>query len=229
MAAPRTTGTARTTDRLEAFSDAVLAIAITLPVVNLSEPDLAGSADLAAAYAELAPDYAAYALSVVVIGLYWARSHFSGKVIEKTDHGFNLLTVLFLALVSVTPLPARPLLEHLTGAPGDANTRIAAVVYAWVLAAPGVTWVVRWGYAARRGLVDARLAPAYVRRLTRAYVLSAAALVTGAAVATLLDWRVGLGLAAAVTLGYGAPPAAPEYRPGQAPESELEDAGDAAA
>ena len=92
-----------------------------------------------------------------------------------------------------------------------------------------MAWAARWAYAARRGLLDARLAPAYVQRLTRTYVLTAGALVGGALLATLLDWRAGLGLTAAVTVGYGAPPAAPAYRPGQAPEHELEDAGARAA
>lgn len=61
--------------------------------------------DLAAAYLKLAPDYAAYVLSVILIGLYWAHSHFSGKLLEKTDHGYNLLTIGFLAAVSITHFP----------------------------------------------------------------------------------------------------------------------------
>lgn len=78
--------TERKSDRLEAFMDAVLAIAITLPVVELHAPKKADG-DLAAAYLKLAPDYAAYALSVILIGLYWASSHFTGKLLQKTDHG----------------------------------------------------------------------------------------------------------------------------------------------
>lgn len=66
--------------------DAVLAIAITLPVVELHAPK-PEEGDLAAAYLKLAPDYATYALSVILIGLYWASSHFTGKFLQKTDHG----------------------------------------------------------------------------------------------------------------------------------------------
>ena len=79
-------GTERKPDRLEAFSDAVLAIAITLPVVELHAPKLE-EGDLAAAYLKLVPEYGAYVLSVILIGLYWAHSQFSGKLLQKTDHG----------------------------------------------------------------------------------------------------------------------------------------------
>ncbi|MEV7577294.1 TMEM175 family protein [Microbacterium sp. NPDC089313] len=88
-------GTEHETDRLEVFSDAVFAIAITVPVVELRAPR-PEDGDLAAAYLKLAPDYAAYVLSVILIGLYWSHSHFSGKLLEKTDHGYNLLTIGFL-------------------------------------------------------------------------------------------------------------------------------------
>lgn len=103
--------------------DAVLAIAITLPVVELHAPK-PEEGDLAAAYLKLAPEYAAYGLSVILIGLYWAHSHFSGKLLEKTDHGYNLLSIGFLAAVSITPFPARPLVEHLGG---DAESTTATL------------------------------------------------------------------------------------------------------
>ena len=112
--------------------DAVLAIAITLPVTELHAPEPTDG-DLAAAYLKLAPEYAAYALSVILIGLYWASSHFTGKLLQKTDHGYNLLSIGFLAAVSITPFPARPLIEHLGG---DAESKTAVLAYLGVAAAP---------------------------------------------------------------------------------------------
>ena len=139
MAAPSNEGTERKTDRLEAFSDAVLAIAITVPVVELHAPR-PGDGPLLDGYLKLAPDYGAYGLSVIVIGLYWAHSHFSGKLIQKTDHGFNLLSIGFLAAVSLTPFPARPLFEHLHG---DSDSRVAALAYLGLAALPATWWLVR--------------------------------------------------------------------------------------
>lgn len=219
--AERHPSTARKTDRLEAFSDAVLAIAITVPVVRLTSPQVPASGDLGQAYAALWPDYIAYGFSVAVIGLYWAHSHFSGKIIEKTDHVFNLLTILFLAAVSITPFPARAFVEHMAG---DANSRTAGVIYTSLLAIPSLVWLIRWSYAVGRGLPDPRLDPTYLRQVTIKYAVTAAVFVAGVALSALVDWRVGFGVTALVTLTYLIPPMRPRYKPGQDPADELEEA-----
>ena len=220
MSKPTSDGTERKTDRLEAFSDAVLAIAITLPVVELHAPR-PGDGDLATAYLKLAPEYAAYVLSVVLIGLFWAHSHFSGKLLEKTDHGFNLLSIGFLAAVSITPFPARPLFENLAG---DAQSKTAALVYLGVAAAPATWWFARWVYATAKDLPDPRLTDGYVRRLTLKYGLTAAAYWAAFTLA-FWSWPAGLILAAVVTLGYVAPPTKPVFRPGEEPSTALEEPG----
>ena len=216
-------GTERKTTRLEAFSDAVLAIGITLPVVDLHAPELAHRADLGVAYGELIPGYLTYVASVVVIGLFWAHSHFNGKILEKTDHVFNLMSVVFLALVTLTPFPARAFFEHYGS---DANGRTAAAVYAWLLAAPLVVWIIRWIYARWQGLLDPLLAKAYLNRLTRKYCLTAVIATAGAVIATWVDAEVGLIITALVIASYFAPPSKPEYRPGLEHANLLEDAGD---
>lgn len=70
---------------------------------------------------------------MILIALYWAHSHFSGKLLEKADHGYNLLSVGFLAAVGITPFPARPFVEHLGG---DAESTTAAPWYLGVAATP---------------------------------------------------------------------------------------------
>lgn len=212
-------GTERKTDRLEAFSDAVLAIAITLPIVELHAPGR-DDGDLATAYLKLLPDYAAYGVSAILIGLYWAHSHFSGKILKKTDHGYNLLSVGFLTAVSVTPFPARPLFEHIGG---DAQSRTAALVYLAVASAPASWWLARWVYAVRKGLLDPRLTGGYLKRLTLKYGLTAAAYWVAFLVG-FWSWRAGLAAAAVVTLSYVASPKPPAFKPGQEPRDELEEA-----
>ncbi len=194
--------------------DAVLAIAITLPVTELHAPKPTDG-DLAAAYLKLAPDYAAYALSVILIGLYWASSHFTGKLLQKTDHGYNLLSIGFLAAVSITPFPARPLIEHLGG---DAESKTAVLAYLGVAAAPATWWFVRWVYATARGLPDQRLTDAYLRRTTLKFAVTAGAYWVAFALA-IWNWRAGLIVAGIVTLSYIVPPAKPSYKPGQEPEN----------
>ncbi len=214
MATSSLKATERKSDRLGAFMDAVLAIAITFPAVELRAPK-PEEGDLAAAYLKLAPEYGTYVLSVILIGLYWAHSHFSGKLLEKTDHGYNLLSIGFLAAVSITPFPARPLVEHLGG---DAKSTTAAQWYLGVAATPATWWFLRWVYATARGLPDRRLTEAYLRRLTIKYGLTAGAY-WAAFVLAFWNWRAGLIVAGIVTLSYIVPPAKPSYKPGQEPEN----------
>lgn len=214
-------GSERKTDRLEAFSDAVLAIAITLPVAELKAPETKPGADLAAAFEGLGSHYAAYGLSWAVIGLYWGYSHFSGKITRKTDHGFNLLTLLFLAAVSLTPFPTRPFVEHFND---PANSRVAALVYSSALTAPTILWFARWRYAIWRGLLDPRLAGEYVRSVTLRYAGTTIACILGLALTAIGPWKIGMGIIALATFSYLLPPMTPRYKKGEEPDDELSEA-----
>ena len=160
---------------------------------------------------------------MVLIGLYWAHSHFSGKIIQKTDHGFNLLSIGFLAAVSVTPFPARPLFEHIHA---DGESRVATLAYLGLAAPPATWWLARWLYATTKDLLDPRLAQSYLRRLTLKYAVTAGLYWLAFALA-FWNWRIGLIVAALVTLGYVVPPMQPTYKPGLEPKDELEEADEA--
>ena len=73
-------GSERKTDRLEAFSDAVLAIAITLPVAELKAPETKLGGDLGADFGGLGSHYAAYGLSWAVLGIF---------PLQREDHQKN--------------------------------------------------------------------------------------------------------------------------------------------
>src|SRR5580693_5887341 len=77
-------------ERLEAFSDGVFSIAITLLVLEIHVPpmDAAGSGGLWRALAEQWPSYAAYALSFAIIGIMWANHHNIFRYIARTNHAF---------------------------------------------------------------------------------------------------------------------------------------------
>ena len=211
-------GTERSTTRLEAFTDAVFAIAITLPVTQLELPPTPPGGDLAAAYARLAPDYVAYALSVAVIGLYWVTSHFAGKITRETDHIQNLMTVVLLAFVSVTPVATAPLTRHWD----DANGPVAAQIYAGLLAIPTVIWMVRWLYSWRGGMLDPHLDPAYVRTATIRNGAVTLTVVIGFGL-TFVWWPLGLGVIGLTILTFAIPPKPPVYKPGEEPDSEVQE------
>ena len=92
------------TNRLEAFSDGVFAIAITLLILDIRIPDVTYAA-LAGALWSMLPRLAAYILSFAVIGLYWIFHYIyidRIKVVDGTLIGLNMLMLLF---VSFMPIP----------------------------------------------------------------------------------------------------------------------------
>ena len=190
---------------MEAFADAVFAIAITLPVVEIEFPS--GQEPLKKELLDLWPSYLGYALTSLVIGIYWVHHHFSGAIYRTVGHWFNVATVLFLAAIGFIAFPIRVFTEHLEYEEARATAGLALTI---CLSATAVTWWVKWRTGRRWGHVDGRLAAAYVRQLNRRYTI-ATVLALGAAVLGFIRWEVGLGLVSMVTLFFLLPPPTPAY------------------
>ncbi|MBS1771905.1 MAG: DUF1211 domain-containing protein [Bacteroidetes bacterium] len=90
--------------RLEAFSDGVFAIAITLLILDIRIPDVSYE-QLQSQWADIAPRIAAYVMSFIVIGWYWISHHYSFQQIQKVDGFFLWMNILVLMLVSFIPFP----------------------------------------------------------------------------------------------------------------------------
>ena len=195
------------TQRTEAFSDGVFAIAITLLIIEIGVPHVTGDESLSEALGDLWPSYGAYVLSFVMIGIYWVNHHSLFRLFVRTDHFFLMLNVFFLMAIAFLPFPTAVLGEYLN----DSAQRDTAVrLYALGLLIPAFGWIVVWLYANARGLVDERLAPEYVRFLTVQYLLSNV-LYAGALMLSFLDAWVALALVTGLTLLYMLPPRRPRY------------------
>lgn len=191
---------------MEAFADAVFAIAFTLPVVEISLRSNNGG--LEAQLVELWPSYVGYGIAALVIGTYWSHHHFTGAIYRTTGHWFNLATVLFLATIGFIAFPARVFADHLNDA---ADRPAAAQFFVCCLAASSLAWLLKWSVGRMSGHVDDRLQPAYVARLNRMYVLTTAAFVV-AAMLVFLWWEAGFVLSVLITCFYLLPPQTPNYR-----------------
>src|SRR5437899_5745321 len=124
--------------RLEAFSDGVLAIAITLLVLDLTVPlrnELHGES-LALALGHQWPNYCAYAVSFLVIGIIWVNHHAMFAMVARTDRWVLFANLLLLMVVAAIPFPTRLLAEYLTAAGRDAH--VAAAVYSATMLAMGI-------------------------------------------------------------------------------------------
>ncbi len=168
----RAHGDALTTQRLEAFSDGVFAIAITLLVLELTIPESrsASPPPLARALAALWPSYLAYLLSFSIVGVYWANHHYIFSFYKHTDHAFNLLNIAFLMSISFLPFPTS-ILSRYVGIASQAST--AVMFYAFGLLLPAITFLAIWLYASyKRRLIDRRLPRLFIKHLTRQYAAS---------------------------------------------------------
>lgn len=198
-------GAARGTARMEAFADAVFAIAFTLPVVEIEMPT--GREPLLDELLHLWPSYLGYVLASLIIGIYWIHHHFSGAIYRTVGHWFNVATVLFLAAIGFIAFPVRVFAEHL---PDESSRAAAGLTLALSLSATAVTWWIKWQTGRAWGHVDGRLADAYVRSLNFRYNL-VTVLALAAAAVSFVDWQIGLGLASLITLFYLLPPPTPVY------------------
>ncbi|MBV9386794.1 MAG: DUF1211 domain-containing protein [Chroococcidiopsidaceae cyanobacterium CP_BM_ER_R8_30] len=199
-----------TTERIEAFSDGVFAIAITLLILEIRLPTMnVTHGTLAAALLSIWPSYFAYILSFVVIGIYWVNHHYIFKIYQKTDHLFNLLNVFFLMCISFLPFPTEVLGTHLLNE-GEQRTTVTFYVFGLLLTA--ISWFLSWLYAcSNHRLIDTRLSPHFVRYLTRQYGLSIV-FYSLALLISLIQPTIGLAIAVVLTLLYLLPSKQPVYR-----------------
>ena len=153
MTAPRRPGLS--TGRLEAFSDGVFAIAITLLVLDVGIPDKDKREHLWGVLGQLWPHYGAYAVSFLTIGIMWANHHALMHQVQKAGSAVVYLNLLLLAVVSFIPFPTGVLADYLfhTGddqvSAGGANARAAAGLYGLTMVALAVSFTLLWWYLTR--------------------------------------------------------------------------------
>ncbi len=112
--------------RLEAFSDGVLAIAITLLVLDLRVPDVPAGSTLGRELGAEWTSYLAYVVSFLVIGIIWLNHHALFTLVARVDRQTLVANLLLLLVVSAIPFPTRLIAEYVRD-PGPGRT--AALVY----------------------------------------------------------------------------------------------------
>lgn len=111
--------------RVEAFSDGVIAVAITLLVLDLRVPKPGG--DLASRLGELWPNYLAYVISFLAIGIMWISHHSMLRRLASVDHAVLVANLLLLLCIVVLPFTTSLFATYLDSPSGG---HLAAMVYA---------------------------------------------------------------------------------------------------
>jgi uncharacterized membrane protein len=195
------------THRLEAFSDGVLAIAITLLIIEIAVPHIEGDGSLGEKIGELWPSYFAYALSFITIGIYWANHHSFTLLFRRTNHQFLILNVMFLMAIAFLPFPTAVLGEYLKE---DVQRGDAVTFYAFGLALPAAAWCILWIYGRWQGLLLKGLDPAYLRFMTLQYLFSVV-IYSSAIIVSLIEPWAGLAICTGLTGLYLLPPRQPVF------------------
>ena len=125
---------AKDTARVEAFSDGVFAIAITLLILDVKVPVMSVPEEAATnhwllgrlAEPEAFAAYAAYLMSFLTILVMWVNHHRILSLVEKVDHRFLFWNGLLLMLISIVPFPTSLLARYFL----TPSANIGAAVYA---------------------------------------------------------------------------------------------------
>jgi uncharacterized membrane protein len=148
---PRRPGLRRTA-RLEAFSDGVFAIAITLLVLDLAVPATQDSVrDLLDAVGDEWPGYLGYIVSFATIGALWLGHNAITDYLDRADTTLLRLNLLLLLFVSLLPFPTRLVSEFITAT--DRAERVAVTFYGLTLLIAGSLLSVLWRYALHARLI----------------------------------------------------------------------------
>ena len=177
----------RDTVRVEAFSDGVVAIIVTIMVLELKVP---GSDDPRALLA-IWPTFLAYALSFAYVAVYWVNHHRLLTYATHTGNGFIWANMLLLFSLSLVPFATAYLGEHELG-------QFPVILYLAVLLGPSVSYIWLQQVIRRDGRQD-EAAHRYHRASIRKGLAANLLYVVGIA-ATFLHPAAGLATAVLVAL-----------------------------
>jgi uncharacterized membrane protein len=184
------------TARLETFADGVFAIAATLLIIDVSADAPGGG--LGAALEHHWPQYAAYAVSFVTIGIMWVNHHACLHLIDRADRPFLFLNIALLACIAFVPFPTKLVAEHLH----DAGVRAAALTYGLTMTATAICFALFWFYAATgRRLITETADQRVVSGISRSY-LPGAPIYVGATLVALWSPHTAIVLFAAIAGFY---------------------------
>lgn len=191
----------RNLERLAALSDGIFAIAMTLLVLDLHIPAaeaVHSEGALLAALCAHAPQYVAYGMSFLTLGIFWAGQQTQLNHLEEGTRDLTWIHLGFLFTITLLPFTTRLLAEFIT-------YRAALGAYWLNILAPGVMLFWSWSYASRHGCVKSdtpdEVRGSICRRIATAQSLYA----VGAALCFISTW-VSIAAIVLVQLNYAIAP-----------------------
>jgi uncharacterized membrane protein len=190
-------------NRLEAFSDGVFAIAITLLVLDIHVPEPMSGTDLAGELGAQWPSYVAYAVSFLTIGIIWINHHAMIRRLRAVDHEVLVVNLLLLLFVGLLPFTTHLMATYLKEGEGD---HLAAAIYSGSFLAMSIAFAtLNWRILFHKTQLAAEAMPEARRRaiLTRGVAGLVPYLI--ATILAIVSAYVTLAICGAVALFYALP------------------------
>jgi uncharacterized membrane protein len=147
--------------RLEAFSDGVFAVAITLLALNLVVPG-PGHGKLSHLLVNAWPSFAGYLVSFLTIGIIWVNHHAMFKNVARIDRPLLFLNLILLFFVVAIPFATKTIADYLHSS--WPNASLAAAVYVGVFEGMSIGFVLLLWWAIKREHLKVKLTPEGARR-----------------------------------------------------------------
>ncbi len=155
---------AQETGRIEAFSDGVFAIAITLLILEIRIPPV--DVPLGPALLRLWPSYLAFLISFLTIGVMWINHHRLFTLIRRANDALLGLNLLLLLGITFVPFPTAVLAQHIT----QSSARTAAIFYSATFVVIAIFFNVLWRVVLAQGMLGANAEEQMVHGITRQYM-----------------------------------------------------------
>jgi uncharacterized membrane protein len=191
----------RSVDRLCALSDGIFAVAMTLLVLDLHLPTAAqihSEGQLLTALGALGPQWIAYGMSFLTLGIFWAGQQTQLNHIDDGTRDLTWIHLAFLFAVTLLPLSTRLLAEFIA-------YRSALLIYWLNILAMGAMLYWSWMYASHRDLVKADTPEEVRKSICRRILIAQSLYAAGAALCIINTW-VSIGVIVLVQLNYAVAP-----------------------
>jgi uncharacterized membrane protein len=193
--------------RLEAISDGIFAVGMTLLVLGLAVPTVSlvrSETDLLAELGKLAPALVTYFLSFLTLGIFWVGQQTQLSQVERANRGYTWIHLIFLLSVTLVPFSTQLLARFHW-------SRVALLLYWLNIFVMGITLLIAAEYGGR-----ARLFPEdkvkTLLHLVRRRVYWAQGLYSIAAVLSVWDTHWSIAMIVAIQLNFALAPPIPLLR-----------------
>ena len=176
------------TERLDSFVDAVLAIIVTLMAVELSVPGEKAIAqqELGSALLNLWPDYLAFVFSFLLVGQVWASHHFLWRLVRVTDKLLLFLVIMHLMFVSFVPFVTQLLADQFLSPPHERT--VSSSIYAVSLLLNGISFNLCWWHIQKQGFLSEEVSFTQRKAISKRYLMGPLAALLALGLAFVSFW-----------------------------------------